>query len=530
MELTRRNFLTAAGAAGALAAVGLAGCSSQPQQSSGNNGENTTEPSVDLSNSTQIDCDMVVVGSGTSGLVAATRAAELGSKVVLVEKLPATAVGGCSRYTAGFASFDAKDLEGATGVMSPEEYIKIQTDYHRNACNIDIVRLYAYQSGPATDWLIEQGVQFNIAANVHQPVAPEVEGAGLTGPGLIDVVYKKSVEYGVEFHFETTALGILTEGDAVTGIYAQTADDELLSINAPKVVLASGGFGANGELFEKHTGVSYDVVEFYGPDNVPMGDGIEWGLSMGGTQHHPNAVSYANLKLADYPGEAAPENILFAKQQPLVWVNGRGKRFVSEQLCTVADWTANGEAVSQQDKVFSIFDSAFLAHIAEEGPWQGQLFTDLEEGKPFPNAVSCADTLVEDGSYQCFKADTIADLATQAGIDADTLQATINEYNEFCANGEDTHFGKDSKWLLAVSEPPYYCFKNKLAFYNTLGGLKVDENCQVLKMADGQPVPGLYAIGSDAGGAFGYYYNSSVTPGEMQGWCLASGWVVGNLE
>ena len=56
---------------------------------------------------------MVVVGSGTSGLIAATRAAEKGSRVVLLEKLPETAVGGCSRYTAGFAAFEASDNKGA---------------------------------------------------------------------------------------------------------------------------------------------------------------------------------------------------------------------------------------------------------------------------------------------------------------------------------------------------------------------------------------------------------------------------------
>lgn len=527
METTRRGFLTAMGATGAALALGMAGCASQKNMAA--TGDKAAEtPEVDLSNATVVECDMAVVGTGTSGLIAATRAAELGARVVVLEKLSEIAVGGCSRYTAGFAAFNAKDLKGVEGTMTPDEYIGIQTEYHRNACNIDAVRLYAYNSGEATDWLTEQGVQFNVFGNVHQPVAPEVTDAGLTGPGMIDVLYTQAKNYDVDFRFETVAKGLITDGDTVNGVYAETDSGELLAIQAPKVVLATGGFGANGELFEKHTGVSYDVVEFYGPDGVPMGDGIEWALGLGASQHHPNAVSYANLKLADFPGEGAPENILFAKQQPLVWVNSRARRFVTEDLCTVADWTLNGESVSQQEKVFSIFDQAFLDRIATEGPWQGQLFTEIEEGKAIPEATDYANAVIDSGTYECYKADTLAELAEKAGLDASTLEETIAEYNEFCKAGVDGHFNKNKDHLVAVTTPPYYCFRNKLAFYNTLGGLKVDDSCQVLKMKGSQPITGLYAVGSDAGGAFGYYYNSSVTPGEMQGWCVTTGYVVGN--
>lgn len=527
MQLSRRGFLTAAGVTGMAAAFGLAGCSagSAPK---GANGDRENEP-VDLSDATTVDADVVVVGTGTAGLVAATRAAELGAAVVVVEKLPEVAVGGCSRYTAGFAAFEASDMEGVEGAMSIDDYVKIQTDYHRNACNIDIVRAYADNSGPATDWLIEQGVELNVLGNVHQPVAPDVTDAGLTGPGLIDVVYAKAQQYGVDFRFETTAVELITDDDKVTGIVAQ-GDDGLLAINASTVVLATGGFGANKEMFEEKTQVSYDVVEFYGPDSIPTGDGIKMGLGMGSAQHHPSAVSYANLKLADYPGESSPENILFAKQQPLVWVNGRAKRFVSEELCTVPDWTLNGEAVSQQDKVFSVFDSGFLNHLATEGPWQGQLFTEIEEGAPVSGASDYAEAVVESSDYLCYKADTIEELAEQAGLDPEQLATTIDAYNSYCAAGADPEYGKNPQYLIPVTEGPFYCFKNKLAFYNTLGGLKIDDTCHVLRMEDGQRVSGLYAVGSDAGGAFGYYYNSSITPGEMQGWCLSSGFIVGNLS
>ena len=72
MDISRRRFLAAAGATGALAAMGLAGCSNSPKPADGETAENSQD-TVDLSGATQVEADMVVVGSGTSGLIAATR-------------------------------------------------------------------------------------------------------------------------------------------------------------------------------------------------------------------------------------------------------------------------------------------------------------------------------------------------------------------------------------------------------------------------------------------------------------------------
>ena len=76
-SLTRRTFVATAAAVAASAASAGAAHASEPSQS--------------------LVADAVVIGSGTSGLIAATRAAELGAKVVLLEKLDEGQVGGCSR-------------------------------------------------------------------------------------------------------------------------------------------------------------------------------------------------------------------------------------------------------------------------------------------------------------------------------------------------------------------------------------------------------------------------------------------------
>ena len=83
LDVTRRNFLQGAGVAFAsMAAAGmLAGCES------GNGGsEAKTDGTPAYNPSESMDVDIVVVGSGSSGVVAAVQAAELGATTLLLEK------------------------------------------------------------------------------------------------------------------------------------------------------------------------------------------------------------------------------------------------------------------------------------------------------------------------------------------------------------------------------------------------------------------------------------------------------------
>ena len=74
-----------------------------------------------------------------------------------------------------------------------------------------------------------------------------------------------------------------------------------------------------------------------------------------------------------------------------------------------------------------------------------------------------------------------------------------------------------------MDTPPFYGFRCLLAFYNTVGGLKVDEYARVIRN-DFKPIPGLYAGGSDAGALFGPYYDVSCAPGSTQLWARVSGY------
>ena len=106
-------------------------------------------------------------------------------------------------------------------------------------------------------------------------------------------------------------------------------------------------------------------------------------------------------------------------------------------------------------------------------------------------------------------------LGTYLGYEGEALEnfaATIEHYNELCAAGKDTDFGKDPSLMLGLTTPPYYGYKGTKvigALMCAVGGLLVDANGGVLGQ-DYRAIPGLYAAGNASGGRFGWQYFTSI--------------------
>lgn len=122
------------------------------------------------------------------------------------------------------------------------------------------------------------------------------------------------------------------------------------------------------------------------------------------------------------------------------------------------------------------------------------------------------------------KADTLEELAEKVNVDASGLVQTVERYNSFVANGNDEDFGRDAQYMNEeiASEGPYYIVEQLPRYATTLGGLKIDENLNVIN-TDGQVIEGLYAAGDVAGGTRG---NDSI-PGADVGWAITSGYLAG---
>ncbi len=98
-------------------------------------------------------------------------------------------------------------------------------------------------------------------------------------------------------------------------------------------------------------------------------------------------------------------------------------------------------------------------------------------------------------------------------IDEQTIVDSINTYNELCATGVDSEFGKRADYLVAIEQGPYYAIpRGANSLPAILGGLVVDENQQCLD-AERNPIPGFFAVGN----ASGQFYGGVDYPMDIEG-------------
>lgn len=121
-------------------------------------------------------------------------------------------------------------------------------------------------------------------------------------------------------------------------------------------------------------------------------------------------------------------------------------------------------------------------------------------------------------------ADTWEEMAEYIGCDAETLKATVSEWNDFCDHGKDKLFVKREDYMRPLRKPPFYALQSRVAFLTTIGGIKVNEHFEVVDKND-KPIPGLYAGGIDTGGWEADTYNV-VLSGSTMGFNISSGRLV----
>lgn len=113
------------------------------------------------------------------------------------------------------------------------------------------------------------------------------------------------------------------------------------------------------------------------------------------------------------------------------------------------------------------------------------------------------------------KGTTLAEIAQAVGVNSDTLEATVNRFNQFCVAENDEEFGRTR--LKAVATAPYYAVAIYPMMYNTQGGPRRNARCQVVRPS-GYPIARLYSAG-ELGSFWGWMYNGGGNNAE----CMCTG-------
>ncbi|RVU70998.1 FAD-dependent oxidoreductase [Lactobacillus xujianguonis] len=464
--------------------------------------------------------DVVVVGSGAAGQAAALTARENGASVLMLEKGRHT--GGSANYSEGLFAVNSY-LQQEKGInVSGTDVLKEEVEYSKYKADSRIWRDYVDSSAENVKWLHDEGVEYE---GVQAMGAGEATWHIYKGFG--DAVMHKALQpkfekLGGELLTSTSAVDLKVNDDHTKIVTIKDeATGETEDITAKVVILAAGGYLNNEKMMAEET--NYDLSRL-----IPVssgkgtGDGLRLGWSVGARKYSTGMAMLFGGYLKD-PNEPSFKMMgsqmnAAAGQQPLLWINENGERFVDESV--IYNFSMAGNALYTQNEVYSILDTKVIKKMAKDGNFMG-LGVYVKRGQKMDKLQAEIDQAVADKKPFIFKADSIEELAEKMGLPKDKLVKTIKTYNDFAKSGEDQEFGKDPEYLQAVEEGPFYGFKLNIGAFCTMGGLKVTPENEV-EDNDGKVIPGLYAAGNDASGLTGDTYGPNM-PGTCAGYAFYSG-------
>ena len=515
LEMNRRSFV----AAGLAAAGTLTAGTALAQEAADAQQGDSEEAGYDIART--VDADVVVVGAGGAGCAAATRAAQLGLSTVLLEQHAQT--GGTTLFTEGLFAVNSHWQEELGTNPDVDDLFTRAMDYHHWLCEGHLFREYINQSGADIAWMESNGVMFKgtstMCGNTYNTWhLYETRDGEVSGAVYVEQWAAAVEAAGAQIELNTEAVELVSEDGRVCGVIAKQGD-EYVQLNAKAgVVLASGGYADNDDMIVELAGVKPGRIQ-------PMGAGGRMGFGIKAAQKLGAALAKAPGTLVYYggcmPGVTYGSHLYCTTSfQPLFWVNQDAQRFVNEYYAE-RNFSFSGSAQSMQDRVFSILTKAQLDDMVENGGIFG-CGEYIKAGEPLTDFWSQYQDQVDAGNEAIQTADTLEELAGKIGVDADALVAEVEKYNGYCAAGKDDEFAKDPQYLRALESGPYYSFELNMGIFTTVGGLKIDEDSEVLT-SEGQAIPGLYATGCDTGGLYGDAYDVSICEGSCQGYAVYTG-------
>jgi len=485
------------------------------------------------------DFDVIVVGYGFAGAVAAIAAHDAGGRVLIVEKNDVP--GGISVCSAGglrIAEDEGEALAYLTATNAGTTPVPVLaalargmtelTDYANSLC-APVGAVLGARPSPANYPLpgyrtfgfayVDEFPGFDPAARY-----PDVRGAP-AGARVFEVVRRNVERRGIAVRFGCAVLRLALDGTRVCGVEVQGQ-----IVRARSVILACGGFEADAALQLQHwplKPVLSAAVSFNTGDGIRMGQSA--GAQLWHMWHYHGSYGFKHpdpdypfgvrvKRLPDWnPADGLRDDIAMT----WILVDRDGKRFANEYDPYMQD--TGHRAFEHYDPVRQDFPRVPALMLVDA---TGRARYPLSA--PTWNDAAVA-TRYRDANPRDFdrailhEADSIAEVATHFGIAPEALEASVARWNAMCAQGHDADFARPPGSMLPVATPPFSAAQVWPVVSNTQGGLAHDAEQRVLD-AYGAPVPGLFVAG-ELGSTFGHLYMSGGNIAE----CFVGGRIAGRI-
>ncbi|SHN72299.1 FAD-binding protein [Desulfitobacterium chlororespirans] len=582
-QFSRRDFLKGAAAAGAGAmTMGLTACSPAAAGNSPS-GAGTADNMV-LSDQTYrnlkwnfevmpeeypipeekiiktITHDIIIIGSGMSGLCTAVSTKESGADVRVISAGKRPISRGGSNHAIGSKKQKELGIDYTPDTASGRHAAKVEK--HSAACYIDERKWSTWinNSGPAMDWMIDKMASKGLKVCL-EPGYVDPDGI-LTVPAASHSFYNEEVPFGMlfgaplcaqayadifkdmggEIDFQTRALYLIRDDNntgRVSAVVAQNLETgEYIKYSANRaVVLATGDFSKDPDMMAKYspwawnlyrnsidtTKVDYDVALAF--NGLYPGDGHKMGLWIGAgwQKTYPNAP----MINCGAPGPKVNSIDNF-------WginLTSDGKRYHNE----VTNFSYGAIAILQlPDHIaYSVWDSryAYIQDIWETFGCSVNNENGILGATP-EQMIAGWEADVEAGT--CWKANTIEELVDKMGFKGEARAnaiESINNYTKYAEQGRDEEYHVNPSVLHPIKTPPFYAArthfgKDAMTFLCVTGGLRTNEYMQVCE-DDDTPIDGLFNTGIMVGDYYAGTYNF-VMPGQnLGGVCNCLSYILG---
>ncbi|MBT3426453.1 MAG: FAD-dependent oxidoreductase [Gammaproteobacteria bacterium] len=442
--------------------------------------------------------DILIIGAGNAGMPAAIQAADLGARVLLVDKNPF--IGGMLNISGGHISGANSKLQIAKGIEdSPALHYRDAMRMGRYENNSELLKLAVEHAAAMIDWLAEIGVEFTPESpffeNDHEHYsAPRTYMGPEYARSLLHPLkaeLQKRIDTGqIKLQLNTSITKLLKNHEnRIIGVEVRSKSGKITELKANAVILATGGYGASDALKTKYNPKIAKSKVICLPHAT--GDGIVMAEQVGARLINmdkfisfPGAVEGASGRL-----QHAPDHLTDG-----IWVNKQGDRFVNEQ-------TLNPD---QRERAFLNQKDFGFYYIF-----------DHQTRKTGPGIIGWDEKQIQDGISRGIvkQANTVNVLARKINVDATRLTATIARFNQFVNAGVDTDYRRQ-KLTRTLSNQPFYSIPITGSILISHGGIAVNHLLQAVDAND-TAIQGLFAVGETLGSA------------QMMGTAVLSGMSVG---
>jgi tricarballylate dehydrogenase len=466
------------------------------------------------------DCDIVVIGGGSAAFEAAVAARHAGaSRVIMLEKAPAAQYGGNARYSGTGFRFvhagageirqvlpDVDDALFATMAIPPYTAGDFMADLDRmtqGRMNRALATALVAESNAAVHWMREAGIAFEPLKEhakvdgkryFERGIAIHVAGGGI---GQLTQWRSIAESLGIELRFESPVCAVLGDLRRVEGVSVSSPEGRY-DLFAKAVIACAGGFQANAEMRARYLSGNTDLMKVRGSRH-DTGEVLRFLLDLGARaaghwqSGHMSPIDANAPDFETTQHEDGRGNTQSRYDYPYgITVNALGLRFFDE-----------GEA--QHSYTYAKTGRAVLA---QPGARAFQIYDQ--------KGIKCFRYPEHAATY--FEADTIVELASNAGLNPVVLVHTVDEFNSSVPDGPPFDprrpDGKatrglaipKSNWANRIDEPPFRAYPVTGGITFTFGGVEINTSAQVMSTLDA-PIKGLFASG-DIVGLFFHNYPS----------------------